>query len=120
MKSNSSATLLWATAVPAIIIIGQLLRRLRRPKRLSSVLPSSERVLVLGGGTGVGKEIALQYYARGAKVIIVGRRPDKLAEVVAECKNQVKRDEDLLYFPGDISSVDDMLSLRDLLVKGMV
>jgi 3-oxoacyl-[acyl-carrier protein] reductase len=41
-------------------------------------------VLITGGGSGIGAAIARHFAAAGARVTISGRRPDKLAAVVAE------------------------------------
>ena len=43
---------------------------------------SDEVVWITGGGTGIGRSIALAYARRGASVAVSGRRADKLAEVV--------------------------------------
>lgn len=40
-------------------------------------------VLVTGGGSGIGAELARQLADRGCNVIISGRRPDRLADVAA-------------------------------------
>lgn len=44
----------------------------------------SERIWITGAGTGIGRELALAYARRGAKVWISGRRESVLAQVVAE------------------------------------
>lgn len=47
-------------------------------------LLAGKRVLVTGGGTGIGRSIAGRYMALGAHVIICGRREEVLAKTVAE------------------------------------
>lgn len=44
------------------------------------------RVIVTGGSSGIGAEIARQYAARGARVAVFARRRDKLDAVAAECR----------------------------------
>jgi NAD(P)-dependent dehydrogenase (short-subunit alcohol dehydrogenase family) len=61
-------------------------------------------VLITGGGTGIGKATAILFAEEGARVIVVGRREDKLAETRdAVQKNGGKAD----YIVGDISKVSD-------------
>jgi len=45
---------------------------------------SGNTILITGGGTGIGRELALQLKAKGNEVIICGRRENRLAEVCAE------------------------------------
>jgi short-subunit dehydrogenase len=45
----------------------------------------SERVLVLGATSAIAAEVARIYGLRGARLHLVGRNPDKLAEVAARC-----------------------------------
>ncbi len=58
--------------------------------------------LVTGGGTGIGRAIAEQFVAEGAKVCITGRRKEKLDEVCSSCSPG-----SVLGICGDVSSYDD-------------
>ena len=40
-----------------------------------------DTILITGAGSGLGKELALQYAAEGNKVVLVGRSRDKLLDV---------------------------------------
>jgi short-subunit dehydrogenase len=45
-----------------------------------------KRILVTGGGTGLGKEMSLGFAAQGAHVFLCGRRPDVLESAAAEIR----------------------------------
>lgn len=60
-------------------------RRFKASRRKKAIPISEERVLVIGASSGVGREIALQYSHRGARVAIVGRNTDELERVLEEC-----------------------------------
>ncbi len=47
-------------------------------------LMSGQRILITGGGTGLGREIAEAFLALGAEIYICGRRGGKLDETAAE------------------------------------
>ena len=47
-------------------------------------LMAGERILITGGGTGLGREIAEAFLALGAEIYICGRRGGKLEETAAE------------------------------------
>ena len=47
-----------------------------------------KRILVTGGGTGLGKEMASEYAELGAEVYICGRRQTVLDETVKEITDQ--------------------------------
>jgi NAD(P)-dependent dehydrogenase (short-subunit alcohol dehydrogenase family) len=56
-------------------------------------------IFITGGGTGLGKSMALRFAELGANVFLMGRRPEPLAETVKEMVAQGARGA---YFAGDI------------------
>ncbi|KAK7047186.1 hypothetical protein VNI00_006852 [Paramarasmius palmivorus] len=96
----------------AALIIPPLLRTRKRIRNLPQ--SHTERILVLGASSGIGKEIALQYASSGRnRICLVGRKKDQLEEAAEECKGLGV--ESVVSFVGDISSVEDMLRLREVL-----
>ena len=69
--------------------------------------------IVTGGGTGIGKAIALEFSKEGAKVAITGRRSNKLQEVVDTIK---KNGGEAIAITGDVSKPSDV----DRIVKTTV
>lgn len=64
-----------------------------------------EVVLITGGGSGIGRAVALRCLAEGASVAIVGRNAAQLDEVVSAVGEQGDR---LLPVPGDVRSPEDL------------
>ncbi|GJE92116.1 NAD(P)-binding protein [Phanerochaete sordida] len=69
----------------ALVVTVLALRRRWNPKRLSVLPKHQERVVILGATSGIGRVLAQQYAKRGARVCVVGRRAELLAEVKTEC-----------------------------------
>ena len=50
-------------------------------------LLKNKRILVTGGGTGLGKEMATHYAEHGADIFICGRRENVLKDTAAEIED---------------------------------
>ena len=74
-------------------------------------LLKGRKALVTGGGTGLGKAIAMGLAAAGADVVIAARREDVLAEAAADIKKATKKDveTDLV----DIRNLETVTALAD-------
>ncbi len=67
--------------------------------------------VVTGGGTGIGRAIALGLAEAGAEVVVAGRRPEPLNEVVAEIEARGRRG---LAVPTDVTVEDDVRKLAEV------
>ncbi|KJA20900.1 hypothetical protein HYPSUDRAFT_166479 [Hypholoma sublateritium FD-334 SS-4] len=113
---RSSRTLAIAI-IPLLLTLSYALRK--KPRRSFKVPKNEERVLVLGASSGIGRSVARQYAARGARVCIVGRRESMLREVEAECRAArtaagfpVSSPSDIFSVAADFASPDDMVRVR--------
>ncbi len=61
--------------------------------------------LVTGGGTGIGQGAAIALAAEGAKVMVLGRRPEPLNETVAHIE---KAGGEALACPTDVTDVEQI------------
>ncbi|TDZ65272.1 11-beta-hydroxysteroid dehydrogenase-like 3 [Colletotrichum trifolii] len=97
------------TALAILLAQRQLVAQSRRrDKRLSR---TDERVLVLGASSGVGRAVAKQYAARGARVCVVARRSAEITTLAEECGDKC------VWHVADFSKVDDLVALRTRLEK---
>lgn len=93
-----------AVAVPALYIQRKVSARSRRRDR--RVSHAEERVLVLGASSGVGRAVAKQYAARGARVCVVARRADAISALAKECG------DGCIWEVADFSKAADVVALR--------
>jgi NAD(P)-dependent dehydrogenase (short-subunit alcohol dehydrogenase family) len=70
-----------------------------------------KRILVTGGGTGLGKEMAVGFAAHGAHVFVCGRRPEVLDQAVNEIRNRSGGEANALVANvRDPDSIDKMMT----------
>ena len=77
-----------------------------------------ERVVILGASSGIGRCIALEYAARGARVCVVARREKELTNVCEECRSRGAASTRIIMLVADYTQPDDLVSLRELVCKG--
>jgi NAD(P)-dependent dehydrogenase (short-subunit alcohol dehydrogenase family) len=82
-------------------------------KRNSVTRLSGKVALITGGGTGIGRAIALAFAREGASVTVAGRRLEKLREVISEVQKQGRAG---LAMECDVSRAKDV----ERAVKGTV
>jgi NAD(P)-dependent dehydrogenase (short-subunit alcohol dehydrogenase family) len=81
----------------------------KQDKNMTSI---SKVAIVTGAGTGVGKAAALALLQGGYKVVLAGRRPEPLAEVIAESGAADRA----LAVPTDVSNPESVKALFDTAV----
>ncbi|KAI0422493.1 short-chain dehydrogenase [Xylaria grammica] len=106
-------TLSHLTGVVAAFAAVFVLRHITKARshRSTRVRPAEERVLILGASSGLGRTLAKQYTARGAKVCAVARRSEPLVELEKECGGRC------LPFVGDFTDAADLEKLRVQLLR---
>jgi short-subunit dehydrogenase len=57
--------------------------------------------IVTGASSGIGRQVALDFAARGASLVLAARRADRLAEVVRDCEKAGTR---VVGLPGDVAA----------------
>lgn len=71
---------------------------------------ANKTAIITGGGTGIGKATANLFAEEGAKVVITGRRKEKLKEVVEEAQS---KGHTIDYFACDVSKEKDCKATVD-------
>lgn len=73
---------------------------------------SGKVAVVTGGGTGIGQGAAIALAAEGARVMVMGRRPEPLNETVAEIE---KAGGEALACPTDVTKDDEVKAAAKVL-----
>ncbi|WP_103110126.1 SDR family NAD(P)-dependent oxidoreductase [Brevibacillus reuszeri] len=76
-------------------------------------LLTSRVALVTGAGTGLGRATAIRLADEGAKVVLVGRRTEKLQEVAQTIKEAGGR---AVVIPADVTDAEVVDKLRDQVI----
>ncbi|KAI0107099.1 short-chain dehydrogenase [Nemania sp. FL0031] len=97
------------TALAAVLVLRHIFKA--KNHRSKQIRSSEERVLILGASSGLGRTLAKQYVARGAKVCAVARRRKPLDGLARECGKQC------LPFVADFTEAADMEKLRRHLLQ---
>src|ERR1700747_560999 len=79
---------------------------------------AGKRILVTGGGTGLGKELARHFAAHGAAVHICGRREAVLRETVQELQSSALHGGTVEYHICDVRDADQIDAMVDRIWQG--
>jgi len=74
----------------------------------------AQKVIVTGGSSGIGLEVAKAYFSAGADVAIVARNPDRLASAAKEIESvRVDGSQRLMTAAADLSSFSQSKAVMD-------
>lgn len=71
-------------------------------------------IVITGGGTGIGLGFAEAFGAENAKIVISGRRENKLQEAVTKLQD---KNIEASYCVGDVTNIDDVEKLANFTVE---
>lgn len=74
-------------------------------------LLNNKRILITGGGTGLGKSMARRFLGLGAELVLCGRRQEVLEDTAAELMQETKGDVETIAC--DIRSADAVEKMMD-------
>jgi len=75
-----------------------------------------EKVLILGASSGIGKQVAIKYASRNAKIILAARRTELLEKVKKECLD-LNKTKVVEIIKCDITNEDDLIAVVEKIKK---
>jgi NAD(P)-dependent dehydrogenase (short-subunit alcohol dehydrogenase family) len=88
------------------------------PSTFRADVLAGKRILVTGGGTGLGKELARHFVAHGAAVFICGRREAVLAQTVAELRTAASHGGTAEYHVCDVREAEQIEAMVERIWAG--
>lgn len=79
---------------------------------------AGKRILITGGGTGLGKELARQFATQGASVHICGRRESVLQETVAELQATAQHGGTVQHHICDVRDAEQIEAMVEAIWAG--
>ena len=79
---------------------------------------AGKRILITGGGTGIGKELARHFVAHGAAVHICGRREAVLGHAVAELRTAAQHDGTAEFHVCDVRDAEQIEAMVERIWAG--
>ena len=68
-------------------------------------MPDGSVAVITGAGSGLGRQVACKLAARRDRVVLVGRRKERLADTLELCVASGLRTDDCLIIPADITEL---------------
>ena len=88
------------------------------PSTFRADVLAGKRILITGGGTGLGKELARYFVAHGAAVFICGRREAVLQAAVEELRAAAKHGGSAEYHICDVREAEQIEAMVDKIWAG--